>query len=167
MSTVTPSLTQQLVSVLSVQAFWRWIRWQGELWSLPLCSSLSSRPSLVLSARHAAARLFDLKVLYLSSPPWQPATLVPGSAHIRLALSCLTCLVVKDDPWTCSRMSAHDEWGMDTDNCSGGMGGNGGSGGGVGRGGINLFEAMSTLMGRLPEYRIVIFGQKPLIKNTL
>lgn len=73
----------------------------------PLCSS--SHPSLILSARHVDAWLFGLKVLYLSSPPWQPVAPVPGSAHTRPALSCLTCLAVKDDLQTCLPMSARVE----------------------------------------------------------
>lgn len=57
-------------------------------------------PSLTpyFSAKHVNGRLFGLKVLYLSSPPRQPAVLAPGPAHIRPALSCLTCLALKDDP---------------------------------------------------------------------
>lgn len=66
-------------------------------------------PTLVLPARHVDAQLFTLKVLYLSSPPWQPASLVSGSAHISPALSCLTCHAIKDDPQTCLPMSAYDE----------------------------------------------------------
>lgn len=97
-------------------AFWRWIRWQSELRSLPLSSSLSSYPSLVLSARHVDARLLGLKVLYLSSPAWQPAVLVPGSAHIRPALSCLTCLPLKDDPeLVCQcQHTTSEEWTLTT-----------------------------------------------------
>lgn len=45
-----------------------------------------------------AAQLISLKVLYLSSPPWQHATLVPRPAHVRPAVSCLMFLAMKDDP---------------------------------------------------------------------
>lgn len=56
------------------------------------------RPNPVFSAKHVNGRLFGLKVLYLSSPPRQPAVMAPGSTHIRRPLSCLTCLALKDDP---------------------------------------------------------------------
>lgn len=56
------------------------------------------RPNPVFSAKHVNGRLFGLKVLYLSSPPRQPAVMAPGPTHIRQPLSCLTCLALKDDP---------------------------------------------------------------------
>lgn len=74
------------------------------------------RPNPVFSAKHVNGRLFGLKVLYLSSPPRQPAIMAPVPTHIRRPLSCLTCLALKDDPpqpRTCLPMSAHNKWGMD------------------------------------------------------
>lgn len=65
--------------------------------SLYACSP--SQPNPVFSAKRVNGRLFGLKVLYLSSPPRQPAVLAPGPRpHIRTALSCMTCLALKDDP---------------------------------------------------------------------
>lgn len=95
----------------------------------PLCLSLSSHPSLVLSARHAPARLFGLKVLYLSFPSL--ATCHPCAwvnSHEAASIMPDKILQWKTTPWTHSPMSAHDKWGMDTDNCSWGMGGNQGGG---------------------------------------
>ncbi len=111
----------------------------GELRSLPLCLSLSSYLSLVLSARHVDARLLGLKVLYLSSPAWQPASLVPG-----LALSCLTCLPLKDDPeLVCQcQHTTSEEWTLTT----GAEGWEENRKGEEGRGRQKRYEAMSPLM---------------------
>ncbi len=111
----------------------------------PLCSS--SYLSRALSARHVDARLFGLKVLYLSSPPWQPAALVSGSAHIRPPLSCLTCLALKDDPQLVCQCqhTTSEEWTLTTAAEGWEEDGRGGRGR-VARKSINLFVAMSPFM---------------------
>lgn len=59
-----------------------------------------SWPNPVFSAKHVNGQLFGLNVLYLSSPPRQPASMAPGQDLKRQPLSCLTCLALKDDPPT-------------------------------------------------------------------
>lgn len=54
--------------------------------------------SYLLFARHVAARLFSLKVLYLSSPLRQPVTLVPRLTHISPAVLWWMFLAMKDAP---------------------------------------------------------------------
>lgn len=81
-----------ILSLFSVPAMW-----------LPGCWVLTCFTSLYLSSRLPLAT-------YCLCP-------VPGWARMRQTPSCLTLLIMKDEPWTSLPMSAHDKWGMDTDNC--------------------------------------------------
>lgn len=75
---------------------------------------------------------------------------MPGSAHMSLAPSCLTCLAMKDDPglvWQCQHTKS-DEWTVTTatEGWVEKRKGEKWKSGRIERIGMNLFEAMSSLM---------------------